>query len=213
MKRREFVATAGGAAALSATASTAAAQDGDGEGGGGGTPDFGGYISGAKGGTFVDARGQSEVTVEVGAGSGGLAFTPTGLWIDPGTTVLFEWVSNGHNVIVEEGPGDWTGVEAIEGEGFEDEFTFETGGIYKYFCSPHKGLGMLGAIAVGDDVPTTGGGEGGESGPINPEEIGVPFQAHFVGIATLLGIAVSLLFAFYALKYGESAHSSSPNRK
>ena len=61
-----------------------------------------------------------------------------------------------------------------------------------------------------DGNETAGGGGGGE---VDPHELGVPFQAHFVGIATLLAIFVSLVFSFYVLKYGESPHSSSPNRK
>ena len=42
--------------------------------------------------------------------------------------------------------------------------------------------------------------------------MGVPIQAHWVGIATILAIMSSLMFTFYVLKYGESAHSSSPGR-
>jgi hypothetical protein len=74
---------------------------------------------------------------------------------------------------------------------------------------------MKGGIAVGEVETESEGGGGGEGGggELHPEEMGVPFRAHFVGIATLLGIAVALVFTFYLLKYGESAHSSSPNRK
>ncbi|MFB6173819.1 MAG: halocyanin, partial [Halobacteriales archaeon] len=55
-----------------------------------------------------------------------------------------------------------------------------------------------------------GGGEGG--GEVNPEEMGVPFQAHYVGIAAILGILLSLIFTFFVLKYGESPNTSSPGR-
>ncbi len=208
MRRREFVATAGGAtAALGAGTRPAAAQEEQ--------PDFGGYISGANGGSYADMRGESAVTVDVGAGGQGLAFAPTGLWIDPGTTVTFEWTGEGgsHNVLPQDVPdeSDWAGFEeVVDEEGFTYEHTFEAGGLFTYYCRPHQQLDMLGAIAVGGDVPTVGGG--GESGPVDPEEMGVPIQAHFVGIATILAIVVSLVFTFYALKYGESAHSSSPKR-
>jgi plastocyanin len=201
--RRQFAKAAGGAVAVGATATPAAAQEGEGEGEGesesGGTPDFGGYIDGAKGGEFEDLRGESEVTVEVGVGSDGLAFAPTGLWIDPGTTVLFEWVSSGHNVLPEDQPdgSGWEGIEAIEGEGFEDEFTFETGGIYTYFCSPHKQLGMLGAIAVGDDVPmVSSGGGGGPTGPV------ITDGAKTLIVATMAAFATTLSLAYVFLKYG-----------
>ncbi|WP_277553557.1 plastocyanin/azurin family copper-binding protein [Halobaculum limi] len=207
MKRRDFMRQAGGATAAlgagtAATAGTATAQEG---GGGGQQPDFGGYTDGAEGGEYLDARGQSEVTVDVGGG-GGLAFLPTDLWIDTGTTVTFEWSSDGHNVIFEETPSDASvsGHEPLEGSGFSFEVTFDTGGIYKYYCDPHKSLGMLGAIAVGSEVPTvaTGGG-----GPKELHELGVAIQAHWVGAATILGIIMSVIFTFYLVKYGESAHT------
>lgn len=209
MKRREFVAAAGGATAALGATSPAAAQEEQ--------PDFGGYISGANGGSYADMRGQSDVTVEVGAGGQGLAFAPTGLWIDPGTTVTFEWTGNGggHNIVPDGIPegSDWSGQgETVSDEGFTHEHTFEAGGVYTYYCQPHQQLDMLGAIAVGGEVPTVSVGGGGESGPVDPEEMGVPIQAHFVGIATILAIVVSLVFTFYVLKYGESAHSSSPKR-
>ncbi|MEZ3144595.1 plastocyanin/azurin family copper-binding protein [Halobaculum sp. MBLA0143] len=211
MNRREFVRSAGGATAAlgagaSATAGTAAAAE---EGGGGGTkqPDFGGYTEGAKGGSYADKRGSKEVTVEVGVGSGGIAFAPTNLWIDTGTKVTFEWVGNkSHNVLFEAMP-DGAGVsghEGLEGSGFTHEITFESGGLYKYYCQPHKGLGMVGGIAVGGDVATKSvGGGGGKS----LHELGVPIQAHWVGAATILGIVMTVVFSFYVLKYGESPHT------
>lgn len=215
MKRRDFIRNAGGATAAlgagaSATAGTAAAQEGGGGGGGGQQPDFGGYIDDAKGGSYEDHRGQSEVTVEVGGGDG-LAFLPTGMWIDTGTTVTFKWVSGGHNVVFEETPSgaSVSGHEPIESQGFTFDVTFDTGGIYKYFCNPHKSLGMLGAIAVGSDVPTASAGGGG---PKELHELGVPIQAHWVGSATVLGIIVSIVFAFYVLKYGESPNTGTGRR-
>ena len=213
MNRREFVRSAGGATAAlgagaSATAGTAVAAEEGGGGGGTTQPDFGGYTEGAKGGSYADERGSDEVTVEVGAGSGGVAFAPTNLWIDAGTTVTFEWVGNqSHNVLFEETPdgAGVSGYEGLEAGGFTHSVTFETGGIYKYFCQPHKGLGMVGGIAVGGDVATkTVGGGGGEK---SLHELGVPIQAHWVGAATILGIVMTVVFAFYVLKYGESPHT------
>ena len=213
MDRRDFLRTAGGVAggatAATAAAGTAAAQ----EGGGGGTtkPVFPGYVDGAAGGAYSDMRGSSEVTVEVGAGSNQVAFAPTNLWIEPGTTVTFEWVSNGHNVLPNSQPegAGWSGHDPLEDEGFTYSHTFETGGMYTYYCRPHEQLGMVGAIAVGGDVETeTVGGGGGE---VDPEHMGVPFHPHYVGIATIVMMVVSLLFTFFQLKYGESAHASGGN--
>ena len=213
MKRRNFIRNAGGATAAlgagaSASAGNATAQEGG--SGGGGRPDFGGWLEDAKGGAYQDFRGQSEVTVEVGAGDG-LAFIPTEIWIDTGTTVTFDWVSDGHNVEFEETPSDAdvSGHVPIEGEGYSFSTTFDTGGIYKYFCDPHRSLGMLGGVAVGGDVPTVSAGGGG---PKELEELGVPIQAHWVGSATVLSIIVSIVFTFYILKYGESPNTGTGRR-
>ncbi|MFB6244538.1 MAG: plastocyanin/azurin family copper-binding protein [Halobaculum sp.] len=213
MKRREFVRSAGGTTAAlgvgaSAAGTAAAAEDG---GGGGGTrPDFGGYTDGAKVGSYKDLRGKKEVTVSVGAGSGGVAFAPTNIWIDKGTKVTFEWVGNkSHNVLFESKP-DGAGVsghKSLESSGFTYEATFDTGGIYKYYCQPHKALGMLGAIGVGGDVPTKSVSSGGGGGEKELHSLGVPIQAHWVGAATILGIVTTIVFAFYVLKYGESPHT------
>ncbi len=134
-------------------------------------PDFGEWLEDVDGG-FRDARGQDEVTVQVGAdGNGGpFAFSPANLWIDPGTTVVFQWASDNHNVVVEGQPADagWEGHDPIEDTGFSFESTFETEGMYRYFCEPHRSLGMLAGLAVGDEVPTrqieAPGGEAGADG-------------------------------------------------
>jgi hypothetical protein len=65
---------------------------------------------------------------------------------------------------------------------------------------------MIGALAIGSDVPTAAAG-GGAAEEVDPEHMGVPIQAHWVGIATILMIISSLMFTFFLLKYGESAHT------
>jgi halocyanin-like protein len=214
MNRREFLQTAGGAAggaAAVSAASPAAAAEAEG-GGGGGQPDFGGWLDnvGNYDGTVVDARGESEVAVTVGAsGNGGnLAFDPPAVHVDTGTTIVWEWTGEGgsHNVVEETGAFE---SELTAEEGFTYEQTFSESGIVNYYCNPHRGQGMKGSVVVGDDFPTTTAGGG--PGPVDPAHMGVPFQAHFVGIATILAIVVSLIFTFFLLKYGESAHTSGGN--
>ena len=61
---------------------------------------------------------------------------------------------------------------------------------------------MVGTIQVGSS-----GGGGGEEEEPSPEEMGVPFQAHFVGIATLLMMVLSLVYTFFLVKYGESPNA------
>ena len=207
MKRRDFIRTAGGSAAattaVAASSGSAAAQTVQ--------PEFS-ELEGIDGG-IEDLRGESEVTVEVGAsGNGGnVAFSPAGIWIDPGTTVIWEWTGEGgdHNVVTTDGPASLESELVGEaGATYEFEFTEDHAGITNYQCEPHASLGMLGAVAVGEDVPTVevGGSAGGW-----PEDLahdaGVPIQKHYVGIVSFLGIAVSLVFAFYVLKYGESPNT------
>ncbi len=205
--------TAGGTAALAATGGVAAQEEG-GDGGGGGPPDYGGWFGnvGNFGGETVDATGQSEVTITVGAsGNGGnLAFDPPAVHVDAGTTVVWEWNGQGgtHNVVADAGTYDSGTAVAEEGTTFE--YTFEEDGISKYYCSPHEGLGMKGAVVVGTDYPIAAPAGGGST-EVNPEHMGVPFQAHFVGIATILAILVSLLFTFFTLKYGESPNTKGGN--
>ncbi|MEF8773934.1 MAG: halocyanin domain-containing protein [Halobacteriales archaeon] len=140
---------------------------------------YGGWFTGATGGTTdnyggtVDRRDADSVTVTVGAeGNGGpFAFAPAAVRISPETTVNFEWVSNTHNVIPESIPDDaeWEGTPGGTAEtydtGYTYDHTFETEGIYTYFCQPHLGLGMKGAIVVGDaDVGEAAAGEAEDGG-------------------------------------------------
>ena len=211
MKRRDFMRTAGGSAAATtavvASSGTAAAQDE--------LPDWD-YIDGVDGGE-EDLRGQDEVTVDVGAsGNGGdLAFSPAGIWIDPGTTVTWEWTGGGgeHNVETVDGPAELESqLTSSAGETYEYEFTEDDEGITDYVCAPHEGLDMKGAVAVGDDVPTAEVGGGGGWPEDFAGEVGVPLQKHYIGIISFLGIAVSLVFTFYVLKYGESPNTGQGDR-
>ncbi len=89
--------------------------------------------------------------VEVLAGPDGeFVFEPAQLSIDAGTTVLWIWESDLHNVVPTSQPegADWQGHQPIEDAGFEYEHTFETTGTYEYVCEPHQSQGMTGTITV-----------------------------------------------------------------
>jgi plastocyanin len=219
MNRRDFLRTAGGAAggasAAAVGAGTAAAAEGQEGGGGNVKPEWPSYVSDAQDGSYEDMRGESEVTVEVGTGSG-FAFTPTKVWVDPETTITFEFVQAGHNVKPNSQP-DGGSLDGTEGgefdtipEGETYSATLDTGGIYTYYCAPHEGQGMKGAIAVGEEVPTVESGGGGQE-PLDPEHMGVPFHPHYVGVSTIVMMVVSLLFTFFLLKYGESPNAKGGN--
>jgi len=90
-------------------------------------------------------------TVEVIAGPGGdFVFEPAELSIDAGTTVVWVWESDNHNVVPTSQPqgANWEGYPDIENTGFEYEHTFETTGTYEYVCEPHEAAGMVGTITV-----------------------------------------------------------------
>lgn len=102
-------------------------------------------------GSIEDLTGQDEVTVEVGAGDTGFAFSPAAIRIDSSTTVVWEWTGQGggHNVAsVEESESDFENGETIGEEGYTFEQSFDNTGIQLYECTPHSANGMLGAIEV-----------------------------------------------------------------
>jgi len=217
MNRREFVRTAGGAAGAAATLSATGAAAAQEEGGGGGetVPDYGGFLDqvGNFDGSTVDATGQDTVTVEVGvqANGGAYGFGPPAVHVDNGATVQFEWTGNGggHNV-VSDGDGPLDSGSTASSAGVNYEHTFEEDGIYPYICVPHEGLGMKGAIVVGEEYPTQTVGGGGPV-EVNPHEAGVPIQPHFVGFGAGLAVIIPLIYTFFQLKYGESPHTSGGN--
>ncbi|PSQ35010.1 halocyanin domain-containing protein, partial [Halobacteriales archaeon SW_10_66_29] len=97
-------------------------------------------------GSVEDMTGEDSVTVQVGAGDG-LAFSPTAVRVDSGTTVTWEWTGEGgsHNVVDEDGKFE---SELMQEEGATFEYAFEEGGNTRYFCNPHKGSGMKAAVIV-----------------------------------------------------------------
>jgi halocyanin-like protein len=142
-----------------------------GTGGGGGPPDYGNFFQGVSNydGETVDARGQDEVTVAVGSegNNGNLAFDPPAVHVDNGATVVWEWTGEGggHNVVANDDTFD--SGEQVGEEGYTFSHTFESDGLYRYVCEPHVQLGMKGAVVVGTDYPSTGGGGGGITRPEN----------------------------------------------
>jgi len=199
MKRRDFVRTAGGAtAAVAASAGatgTVAAQEVQ--------PDWPSGAADGNVGSYTDARGQDSVTISVGAGSDGLAFDPTLVWVDEGTTITWEWTGAGgsHNVQTVDGGGpaalDSGDPVGEEGATYEYETSGEDAGITHYHCVPHTAVGMHGGLAVGEDVATVEVGGGGGSNAVF-----VPDAARALGIATFMAMVSTLGLAFVFMKYG-----------
>ena len=71
--------------------------------------------------------------------------------INVGDTVFWKSVNPGHNVeFIKEAVPD--GVETFKSKLSKDvKYKFEIPGIYAYWCTPHKSLGMIGFVVVGDD--------------------------------------------------------------
>ena len=73
--------------------------------------------------------------------------------IDPSDTVFWKATDRGHNVEFISKNGVPDGVEKFKSKvGKDTEFTFTIPGIYAYWCVPHKTLGMIGFVIVGDDL-------------------------------------------------------------
>lgn len=71
--------------------------------------------------------------------------------INVGDKVFWKATNKGHNVEFIKG-GVPEGVEKFKSKYSQDvEFKFDTPGIYAYWCTPHKSVGMIGFIIVGDD--------------------------------------------------------------
>ena len=71
--------------------------------------------------------------------------------IDVGDTVFWKSVKPGHNVEFIKG-GVPKGVELFKSKLSKDvKYKFEIPGIYAYWCTPHKGMGMIGFVVVGDN--------------------------------------------------------------
>ena len=67
-----------------------------------------------------------------------------------GDTVTWLPASKGHNVHFISAPD---GVELVKSKmNKEFSFTFEKEGIYLYQCTPHKAMGMIGLVVVGENT-------------------------------------------------------------
>ena len=129
--------------------------NGNGNGDGGDVPQaIDDHLSGANGydGSTVDITGESEVSIDVGAGSNAIAFDPAAVRIGAGTTVVWEWTGDGggHNVASVAGSDSefTSGDDYVDEEGHTYEQSFDDTGVQLYVCEPHKAQGMKGAIDV-----------------------------------------------------------------
>ena len=80
-----------------------------------------------------------------------MVFSKKVVSIDVGDTVFWKATKPGHNVEFIKG-GVPAGVDKFKSKLSKDtEYKFEVPGIYAYWCTPHKGMGMIGFVVVGND--------------------------------------------------------------
>tara|TARA_B100000586_G_scaffold203590_1_gene151417 strand:- start:171 stop:605 length:435 start_codon:yes stop_codon:yes gene_type:complete len=72
--------------------------------------------------------------------------------IDVGNTVFWKSVDGGHNVEFIKGAIP-EGVKKFKSALSQDtKYTFTVPGIYAYWCTPHKSMGMIAFVVVGGDL-------------------------------------------------------------
>ena len=94
----------------------------------------------------------SDVTVEMlnkDADGNRMVYSQEIVEIAAGSTVKWVPTDKGHNVEIIASPND---MKFKSKNGKEASVTFETPGIYYYWCTPHKGMGMIGLVVVGGDI-------------------------------------------------------------
>jgi pseudoazurin len=73
--------------------------------------------------------------------------------INLGDTVFWKSVDKGHNVEFIKKKGVPKGVKKFKSKVSKNtQYTFKIPGIYAYWCTPHKNMGMIGFIIVGDNL-------------------------------------------------------------
>jgi len=83
--------------------------------------------------------------------------------IDVGDTITWVPTQKGHNVEFIAGPDGWDAPKKSK-LGKEYAYTFDTPGVYLYQCTPHKSMGMIALVVVGDgDNDVSGTKVGGKS--------------------------------------------------
>ena len=106
--------------------------------------------------TFVFLANQSfaaDETVEMlnKSGKESMVYSKKIVRINVGDTVMWKATDKGHNVEFIKG-GVPEGVEKFKSKFNKDtEYKFSIPGIYAYWCTPHKNMGMIGFVVVGND--------------------------------------------------------------
>ena len=84
-------------------------------------------------------------------GKENMVFSKKIVKVNIGDTVFWKSIKPGHNVeFIKNGVPE--GVEKFKSPLSKDtQYKFEIPGIYAYWCTPHKGMGMIGFVVVNND--------------------------------------------------------------
>ena len=102
---------------------------------------------------FSISASATDETVEMlnKLGKENMVFSKKILKVEVGDTVFWKATKPGHNVEFIKG-GIPTGVDKFRSKlSVDTEYKFEIPGIYAYWCTPHKGMGMIGFVVVGSN--------------------------------------------------------------
>ena len=120
-------------------------------------------------------------------GAGQNVFSPAVVWVEAGATVTWDSASGSHSATsyhpdtdgplrIPQDASPFDSGIMVEGDSFEH--TFETPGVYNYYCQPHRGLGMVGLVIVEEAAPGPG------TSPLDEVD-----SAEGTGLADLLELA------------------------
>ena len=85
-------------------------------------------------------------------GSEYMVFSEKVSYINSGDTIYWKAIDKGHNVEFIKGAVP-EGVQSFRSKmGKDTEYKFTVPGIYAYWCTPHKSMGMVGFVVVGNDL-------------------------------------------------------------
>ena len=101
---------------------------------------------------FVTPAMAADVTIEMlnkDADGNKMVYSQEIAQIDSGDTITWVPTSKGHNVEIIASPN---GMKYKSKNNKEAKITFDQPGIYYYWCTPHKGMGMIGLVVVDGDL-------------------------------------------------------------
>ena len=170
LTRRRMLQLTGGAAVVGLAGCTGT-QDNNSEAAGGSPTESGHDETSTESGHSDDEDSHDEAvgapsdTAEVNmiTEDGDYHFEPHVVRVNVGGTVTWHNESGSHSTtayhsdndqpqLVPDGAASWdSGIVSEQGATFEH--TFETEGVYHYYCTPHETLGMIGSVIVGEPDP------------------------------------------------------------